>query len=55
MTTKDEKEEWHRLCELIAKEPDPRRLSELVEQLIKLMDSRRQELQKPAAASAATE
>jgi hypothetical protein len=41
MTTKKEEEEWRKLFELVANEPDPQRLSELIEQLIKKLDSRR--------------
>lgn len=45
-TTKQEREEeWQKLCELIAHEPDPQKLSKLVDQLIKELDSRRQALQ----------
>jgi hypothetical protein len=37
-------QEWRKLCELVAHEPDPHRLSNLVDQLIKKLDTRRQEL-----------
>jgi hypothetical protein len=37
----DEKE-WRRLCQLVAAEPDPQRLSELVDQLLKKLDARRE-------------
>jgi hypothetical protein len=42
----EEKEEWRKLCELVADEPDPRRLSELVDQLIEKLEARRQALEK---------
>lgn len=41
---KDQDQDWRKLCELVAREQDPRRLSELVEQLIKKLDARRREL-----------
>jgi hypothetical protein len=41
--TVDEKE-WRRLCDLIASEPDPQRLSQLVDQLLKALDARRREI-----------
>jgi len=47
MTINSESEkdqDWHKLCELVAREQDPQRLSELVEQLIKKLDARRREL-----------
>jgi hypothetical protein len=34
--------EWRRLCQLVAAEPDPQRLSELVDQLLKRLDARRE-------------
>jgi len=37
----DEKE-WRRLCQLVAAEPDPQRLSQLVDQLLKELDARRE-------------
>jgi len=36
-----ENEEWRKLFEAVANEPDPQRLSELIDQLIKNLDSRR--------------
>ena len=33
-------EEWRRLCEAVSHEPDPQRLSILVDQLIKKLDAR---------------
>jgi len=36
--------EWRRLCQLIVEEPDPRRLSELLDQLLKELDARREAL-----------
>jgi hypothetical protein len=52
---KDDKEqEWRKLCDLIAREPDPKRLSQLVDQLIQELDGRTRSLrqtgqpQKPA-------
>jgi hypothetical protein len=44
MTTTKE-EEWKRFCGLIAKERDPHRLSDLVNQLLMAMDERKQGLQ----------
>jgi hypothetical protein len=37
--------EWRNLCKKVAHEPDPQRLSELVDQLIKVLDARRQKNQ----------
>jgi hypothetical protein len=34
--------EWLKLCELVAKEPDPERLRELIDLLIKALDAREQ-------------
>jgi hypothetical protein len=39
-------EEWRKLCNLVADEPDPKRLSELVDQLIEKLDARRQALRR---------
>jgi len=39
----DEKE-WRRLCQLVAAEADPQRLSELVDRLLKELDARREAL-----------
>lgn len=39
---KDEDNNWRALCRKVADEPDPKRLSELVEELIKVLDARRQ-------------
>ena len=36
--------EWRRLCQLVADEDDPRRLSELVDQLLRELDARREAL-----------
>jgi len=36
--------DWRKLCELVARERDPRRLSALLDQLIKKLDARRREL-----------
>lgn len=44
MTIKKKEEEWRKLCELVADEPDPRRLSKLLDQLIEKLDARRQAL-----------
>jgi hypothetical protein len=47
MIINDESErdqDWRKLCELVAHEQDPQRLSELVDQLIKKLDARRREL-----------
>jgi hypothetical protein len=38
---KDEDNSWRELCRKVADEPDPERLSELVEELIKVLDARR--------------
>jgi|HubBroStandDraft_2_1064218.scaffolds.fasta_scaffold170092_2 hypothetical protein len=46
MTSRKKEEEWRKLCELVAEEPDPQRLSELVDQLIEKLDGRRQALQR---------
>jgi hypothetical protein len=40
----DEKD-WQKLCEMIERETDPSRLCRLIEQLIKALDARKQELQ----------
>jgi hypothetical protein len=40
MTTKNKKEEWRSLCELVTQEHDPQRLSELIGQLTKALDAR---------------
>ena len=39
-----EEKDWQKLCALVAKETDPRRLCHLIEQLIKALDARKQEL-----------
>jgi hypothetical protein len=45
MTTKSEEDqEWRELCALISREKDPQRLSQLVDNLIKAMDERKQRL-----------
>ncbi len=36
--------EWRKLCDRIAAEPDPQRISQLVDQLLKELDARRQEI-----------
>ena len=36
--------EWRKLCDMIAAEPDPQRISQLVDQLLKELDARRQEI-----------
>ena len=41
--------EWRNLCRKVADEPDPQRLSELVDQLIKVLDARRQRFQQDGA------
>lgn len=48
----DEKQ-WRKLCELVATEPDPERLSELVDQLLKELDSRREALRESEKTSSA--
>jgi hypothetical protein len=42
-TDKDDKE-WRRLCELVAAESNPERLSRLIDQLLKELDARRKAL-----------
>jgi hypothetical protein len=46
MTKKKKEKEWRKLCELVADEHDPHRLSKLVDQLIEKLDSRREALRK---------
>ena len=38
----EDNKDWRRLCREAADEPDPQRLSELVDQLIRALDARRQ-------------
>jgi len=45
MTTMKE-EEWRKLCDLVASEADPQRLSELVDELIEKLEAHRQALRK---------
>lgn len=40
---------WRRICEMVATESDPQRLSELVDQLLKELDARRQALRENEA------
>jgi hypothetical protein len=42
--TKIEEADWRKLCRRVADEPDPERLSELVEQLIEEIDALREQL-----------
>jgi len=49
----DEKQ-WRKLSELVATEPDPERLSELVDQLLRELDSRREALRKSEKALSTT-
>jgi len=37
-------EKWMQLCELAAKEPDPNRLMELTQEIIRLLDEKRKPL-----------
>jgi len=37
-------QEWRKLCQQVANEPDPQRLSELLNQLLRELDSRRETL-----------
>ena len=46
--------QWRKLCELVATEPDPERLSELVDQLLNELDSRREALRGIEKASSST-
>jgi hypothetical protein len=39
-----EEKEWRKLCELITNERDPQQLSQLVDQLIETLDSRKRDL-----------
>jgi hypothetical protein len=39
-------DKWRRLCEMIAVEADPHRLSDLVNQLVKELDARREAIRK---------
>jgi len=41
-----EEKEWGKLCESIQDEQDPQRLSELVDQLLKAPDDRREALRR---------
>lgn len=43
--TIDEKD-WRKLCALAVAESDPRRLLEIIEQLLKALDGRRDEIRK---------
>jgi len=47
-------EQWRKLCELVAAERDPQRLSELVNQLLKELDSRREALRAGEQSSSST-
>lgn len=44
---KTDPEEWKRLCHLVADESDPKKLIELVEQLIGALDARKGQLEEP--------
>ena len=46
--------EWRTLCDMIAAEPDPQRMSQLLDQLLKELDARRQEITAKERASAST-
>jgi hypothetical protein len=48
LMTNEKEEEWQKLCELIANELDPHRMSQLVDQLIKELDAHRQARRIPA-------
>ena len=39
-----EKKDWQKICAQVAAETNPRRLSRLIEELIKALDAHRQEL-----------
>jgi hypothetical protein len=41
---KDKDQDWRKLCELVAREQNPQRLSALVDQLIKKLEASRREL-----------
>jgi hypothetical protein len=43
MTARPEEQEWRKLCEMVANERDPKRLSQLIDQLIEKLDSRREQ------------
>jgi hypothetical protein len=46
--------EWRRLCELVTTEPDPERLSELVDELRKELDFRGKALRESEKASSSS-
>lgn len=46
MTIKKKEEEWRKLCQLVAGEVDPRRLSKLVDRLIEKLNGRREGLRR---------
>jgi hypothetical protein len=41
---KNENEDWKKLCELVANESDPTRLSQHLDRLIRALDARKQAL-----------
>jgi len=49
----DEKQ-WRKLCEMVIAEPDPQRLSELIDQLLNELDARRQSLRGIETGSSST-
>jgi hypothetical protein len=44
MTITTDEKDWRQLCALAAVESDPRRLLEIIDQLIKALDDRRHEI-----------
>jgi hypothetical protein len=50
-TAKVDEKEWRKLCDRIAAEPDPQRISELLDQLLRELDARRQEIREKEGVS----
>jgi hypothetical protein len=46
-----EEKDWQKICALASKETDPNRLCHLIEQLIKALDARKQELRQSEKSS----
>jgi hypothetical protein len=44
---RSDSEEWKKLCNMVADEADPGKLTELVEQLIGALDARKEHLEVP--------
>jgi hypothetical protein len=43
------KERWRELCELAAVEPDPQKLHELVKEIIRVLEAKKQGSQQPSS------